>query len=205
MAAAISKTRTFIRQRGLRVVAVQIAPHSGEASASVSLHLGGRSATRKQQTSRAYLLTLLIFRRVYGFADNVVVDLFGRLGLCRFCRGRWRSRWRCLWLYWRTSRHWWCRRLIAQWHYRWRNPSLGWGDRRRGGRRDGKRLRRRLRDSLPHPNRLHSDRGRPSTRPMIQQNEHNPRQTKPQKRAKQSRNVQITLAKVQRGLRVFSL
>ena len=151
--------------------------------------------------ARAYL-TLLVFRRVYGFADNVVVDLFGRLGLCRFCRGRWRSRWRCLWLYWRTSRHWWCRRLIAQWHYRWRNPSLGWGDRRRGGRRDGKRLRRRLRDSLPHPNRLHSDRGRPSTRPMIQQNKHNPRQTKPQNRAKQSRNVQITLAKVQRGLRV---
>jgi len=37
---------------------------------------------------------------------------------------------------------------------------------------------------------------------MIEQNEHNPRQTKPQKRAKQSRNVQITLAKVQRGLRV---
>src|SRR5438128_3874348 len=203
MAAAISKTRTFIRQRGLRVVAVQIAPHSGEASASVSLHLGGRSATRKQQTSRAYLLTLLIFRRVYGFADNVVVDLFGRLGLCRFCRGRW-SRCPCLWLYWRTIRHSWCRRLIAQWHYRCRNPSWGWGDRRRGGRCDGKRLGCRLRDSLPHPNRLHSDRGWPSPRPMIQQNEHHPRQTKPQKRAKQSRNVQITLAKVQRGLRVFA-
>jgi hypothetical protein len=38
------------------------------------------------------LLTLLVFRRVYGFADNVVVDLLWRLGLCRFSRRRWRSR-----------------------------------------------------------------------------------------------------------------
>jgi hypothetical protein len=148
------------------------------------------------------LLTLLVFSRVYGFADNIVVDLRGRLGLCRFSRGWWRSRWRGWWLYWRTSGRWWCRRLIAPWHCRWRNRSLGSGDRRRGERCGGKRLSRRLRDRFPQPSCLHSDRDWPSPRPMMQQNKHNHSQTKLENGAKQSRNVQITLAKIQRGLRV---
>jgi hypothetical protein len=37
---------------------------------------------------------------------------------------------------------------------------------------------------------------------MMQQNKHNHCQTKLQNGAKQSRNVQITLAKIQRGLKV---
>src|ERR1700746_2710267 len=58
------------------------------------------TALRRPALARAQP-SLLVFGRVYGFAHNVVEDLFGRLGLCLFrwfskCRcGRCR---RCLWL-----------------------------------------------------------------------------------------------------------
>jgi len=179
------------------------------------LHVNLSNGGRGSSPSRPEEIGLFLFRRVDGFSDDVVVDLLGLLRfrwLCRRLRRGRRcrclrlrrcfrrrpelagSRCRCSWRgYYGCHCGWRRDRRLCRWRHG--NCGLNRRNRQRRDRRSGW-----LGWNWTYSDRLTANRLRFSSHPGIQDHSRDRRKAKLQNRGKQSRNVKVALAKVERGL-----